>query len=202
MVSYSTPCVYQGAGGKPQLIFNSTAHGMTGQDPETGTTLWEVNCFKLRTCSSPVVFGDVVLGSCGSGQGGNYVVGIRPGDGDQPAKEVFRMEGKVPYVPTPVTNGPLASLWEDKGVITCINTEGKQVWRNRVDGNFSGSPVRVGNFLYCLAEDGDCFVVEAGPKFNLVSRIPTGETSRSTPSVSDGILYLRTDSHLISLGGR
>lgn len=202
MVSYSTPCVYQGADGKPQLVFNSTAHGMTGQDPKTGATLWEVNCFKLRTCSSPVVFGDVVLGSCGSGQGGNYVVGIRPGVGDQPAKEVFRMEGKVPYVPTPVTNGPLAFLWEDKGVITCINEEGKQVWRNRVDGNFSGSPIRVGNYLYCLGEDGDCFVVEAAPKFNLVSRIPTGETSRSTPSVSNGVLYLRTDSHLISLGGR
>jgi outer membrane protein assembly factor BamB len=202
MVSYATPCEYVGADGKKQLIFLSTAHGATGQDPTTGETLWEVNCFKLRTCSSPVVFGDLILGSCGSGQGGNYVVGVRPAVGDQPAEEVFRVEGKVNYVPTPVTNGPLAFLWEDKGVITCIANDGKILWRDRVDGNFSGSPIRVGQHLYCLAEDGDCFVVEAAPKFNLVARIPTGETSRSTPSVADGILYLRTDSHLISLGGR
>lgn len=202
MVSYSTPCVFPGADGKPQLICNSTAHGMCGYDPASGKSLWEVNCFKLRTCSSPVVFGDVVLGSCGSGQGGNYVVGIRPGWEGHAGEEVFRITGKVNYVPTPVTNGALAFLWEDKGVVTCINTEGKQLWRDRLDGNFSGSPIRVGNYLYCLAEDGDCFVLEAGPKFKLVSRIPTGETSRSTPSVADGILYLRTDSHLISLGGR
>ncbi len=202
MVSYSTPCVYQGADGKPQLIFNSTAHGITGQDPLTGRTLWEHNCFKLRTCNSPVVFGDVILGSCGSGQGGNYVVGVRPPADGQPAEEVFRLEGKVPYVPTPVTNGELAFLWEDKGVVTCINPAGKVLWRDRVDGNFSGSPIRVGNYLYCLAEDGDCFVLQAGPKFNLVARNPTGEVSRSTPAVAAGILYLRTDTHLISVGGK
>ncbi len=203
MVSYSTPCVYQGADGKPQLLFNSTAHGVVGIDPATGAALWEHNCFTLRSCSSPVVFGDLILGSCGSGAGGNYVVGVRPPADGRPAEEVFRLEGKVPYVPTPVTNGPLAFLWEDKGVVTCISApEGKVLWRERVDGNFSGSPIRVGNHLYCLAEDGDCFVLEAGPKFHLIARNPTGETSRSTPSVSHGVLYLRTDSHLISLGGR
>ncbi len=202
MVSYSTPCVYQGADGQPQLIFNSTAHGITGQDPLTGRTLWEYSCFKLRTCSSPVVFGDVILGSCGSGQGGNYVVGVRPPADGRPAEEVFRLPGKVPYVPTPVTHGELAFLWEDKGVVTCITPAGDIVWRERVDGNFSGSPIRVGNYLYCLAEDGDCFVLEAGPKFNLIARNPTGEPSRSTPAVAHGTLYLRTDTHLVSVGGR
>ena len=56
--------------------------------------------------------------------------------------------------------------------------------------------------VYCVSAEGDCVVVAASDNYELIAKNPLGETCRSTPSVSDGRLYLRTQSHLISLGGK
>jgi outer membrane protein assembly factor BamB len=79
--AYSTPCVYQPKEGKPALIFNSHAHGISALDPDNGKVLWEfASAFDKRSVSSPLVAEGLIIGSCGSGGGGNYVVAVRPGE--------------------------------------------------------------------------------------------------------------------------
>src|SRR5205085_12267527 len=56
-VAYSTPCVYQPKGRRPELIFASQAHGVSGIDPATGATKWELSVFEKRTVGSPVIAG-------------------------------------------------------------------------------------------------------------------------------------------------
>jgi outer membrane protein assembly factor BamB len=93
-------------------------------------------------------------------------------------------------------------LWDDKGVVTCINAaEGKQHWKQRTSGPVSGSPIRVGEAIYCIDEAGVAYVLAASKEYKLISKQPLGEFSRSTPAVAGGRMYLRTYSHLISLGG-
>jgi outer membrane protein assembly factor BamB len=198
-VAYSTPCVYQPAKGPAELIFNSQAHGITSINPRDGSTNWEIDVFDKRSVSSPIIVGGHIFGSCGSGAGGNYVVAVKPGKNPQVA---FKVDKTAPYVPTSVARGNMAFLWSDQGVITCIDaTNGKTLWQKRVGGNFSGSPIRVADKVYCVSAEGDCVVVAASDNYELIAKNPLGETCRSTPSVSDGRLYLRTQSHLISLGG-
>lgn len=204
-VAYSTPCVYRPADGEEQLIFNSMAHGISGIDPTDGATLWEREVFDKRSVSSPIVVAGNVFGSCGSGAGGNYVVAVRPGDAAKniETEEAYRVDRQAPYVPTPVAKGELVFLWSDKGIVTCINARtGESLWQERIRGNFSGSPIRVGDALYCISDDGDVFVLAATDEFKQLAKIPLGETSRSTPAVADGTLYLRTESHLFSVGGK
>lgn len=205
-VSYATPCVLKRAGQPPELIFNSGAHGISGVDPKSGKTNWELGVFDKRTVSSPILAGGLILGTCGSGAGGGYVVGVQPGsvDGKTPPQEVWRVKDQAPYVPTPVVKGDLVFLWSDKGVASCVKADsGQLVWGpQRVGGNFSGSPVCVGDKLYCIAENGDVVVLAAGPEYQLLGRSPLGEDSRSTPAVSGGRMYLRSYSHLASLGGK
>ena len=69
-------------------------------------------------------------------------------------------------------------------------------------GTFSGSPVRAGSRLYCISVDGEVVVLAASRRYELLARNPLGELSRSTPAVADGTMYLRTESQLISVGGR
>jgi outer membrane protein assembly factor BamB len=76
------------------------------------------------------------------------------------------------------------------------------MWRERVGGSFYGSPVCVNDRLYCIARNGDVVVVAASDEFELLARVPLGEPSHATPAVSGGVMYLRTESHLFSLGGR
>jgi len=203
--AYSTPALYTPKGGKPQLIFNSQAHGISGVDPETGKVLWSYEkAFDKRSCSSPLVAGDLILGSCGSGGGGNYVVAVRPGNPDQrtDAELAYEMKKSAPYVVTGVVKDGLAWLWSDGGILTCLHTPTGEVrYQERVGGNFFGSPVWVDGRLYCVSTAGELVVVEASDKFNVLHRFPLNELCHSTPAVALGRMFIRTERHLLSLGG-
>lgn len=203
-VAYSTPCVYQPAGGEPELIFNSESHGITSVDPASGRVNWEINVFSKRSVSSPVIAAGLIFGSCGSGGGGNYVVAVRPPAESGASPEIaYKLETAAPYVPTPVALGDFVFFWSDNGIVTCVRAAtGQTVWQKRVGGNYHGSPVCAGGRLYCIAEDGEVAVVAAAEKFELLARNPLGEECRSTPAVADGRMYLRSCSHLTSVGGK
>ena len=115
---------------------------------------------------------------------------------------VYEVRKQAPYVPTPVAKDGKVFLWSDKGIVTCIrSTDGEQVWQQRVGGNYSGSPIIAGNQLYCIDEDGVVVVLAAAEEFALLGKTALGEASRSTPAVAGGRLYLRTYTHLFSVGG-
>ncbi len=46
------------------------------------------------------------------------------------------------------------------------------------------------------------FVLAAAEKPQVLARIDLGEPSFATPAIADGIMYLRTQSHLFSIGGK
>jgi hypothetical protein len=205
--SYSTPCVYTPAGGKPQSIFNSNSHGMTSVDPGTGKVIWEVaSAFPARVVSSPVIADDLLIGSCGDGGVGKRLIAIRPGSGDgsiQP-KEAYSIDsGHRPYVPTSIAKGGLLFTFLDGGLVSCWNSAtGRQLWEEKPAGRFFGSPVWVDGRLYCITVDGDVVVIKAADKYELLAINPLGETSHAAPAVAGGKMYLRTYSHLFSIGGK
>ncbi|MEX0939424.1 MAG: PQQ-binding-like beta-propeller repeat protein [Pirellulales bacterium] len=201
--AYSTPCVRTTPDGSEELIFNSGAAGIAGVDPATGAINWNIEVFEMRSVSSPVLAGDLIFGSCGSGAGGNYVVAVRPGDkSGTAAKIAYRVAESAPYVPTSVVAGERAFLWWDKGAVTCIDiADGKVHYKNRVPGGYSGSPVRVGSRIFCINDDGEVIVLAAEPEFKVLARNSLGDYSRATPSIALGRMYLRTYSSLVCIGG-
>ena len=211
LVSFSTPCLLrpvapEGAeAAAPQLISLSKAQGISALDPRSGKPLWQARVFDKRTCSSPVLGGGLIFGSCGSGSGGNYVVGVRPGGtGDVTETHVaYEVRKAAPYVPTPVARDGRLYLWsQEGGIISCLEAStGKTLWQGRAGGRYFGSPVWVDGHLYAISDVGEVVVVGAGATFEVVSRHDLGEESRSTPAVAGGRMYLRTLHHLISIGG-
>ena len=200
--SYSVPCVRKTEDGGEELVCNTTAEGIFALDPKTGREKWSFNAFSMRTVSSPVLVSGLVFGTTGSGGGGNYIVALKPGSNPELAYEIKK---EMPYVPTPVANGNLLFLWEDKlGVVTCVNAaDGKQVWQKRVSGaGYSGSPIRVADKLYCVDDAGVVVVLSATDKFKEYGRMDLKEECRSTPAVAGGKMYIRTISHLYSIGGK
>jgi hypothetical protein len=55
--------------------------------------------------------------------------------------------------------------------------------------------------MFCIDDDGVVVVLSASDQFELLGKNPLGEPSRSTPAVASGRMYVRTESHLISIGG-
>jgi len=205
--SYSTPCVYTPAGGKPQLIFNSHSHGMTSVDPATGKVIWEVaSAFPARVVSSPVIADKFLIGSCGDGGRGKRLIAIRPGSSNgsiQPEEAYSIDSGYRPYVPTSIAKDGLLFTFLDIGYVSCWNSAtGRQLWEEKPAGRFFGSPVWIDGRLYCITMDGDVVVIKADEKYELLAINPLGETSHAAPAVAGGRMYLRTYSQLFSVGGK
>lgn len=207
-VTYITPCVYRPRNRPPELIFTNWSHGITAFNPDDGRVSWAISVFDQNhietAIGSPIIAGDLVLGTCGWLGYGAQTVAVRPDD-LQPgaAREVYRFDKGAPLTTTPVANDELLFLWADDGIVTCADAKtGVIHWKKRVGGTYYGSPVIVGDFVYCLSTDGKAAVIEASMEYRLVAKNPLGEGSQSTPSVADGVMYLRTFSHLISIGGK
>lgn len=194
--SYITPCVRGN-----ELILCSTATGMSGVDLATGRLNWELSdVFERRCVASPVLAGDLALTGCGNGGVGFQFVAVKAGA--KPEK-VYALEKPVPYVPTALVKGDRLFLWGDSGAISCHRVEtGELIWSDRVQGAFYSSPAWINNRLYNVTKSGDVIVLAAGDKFELLGRVPLGEKCYASPAVANGTLYLRTVSHLFSIGGR
>jgi len=203
--SYSTPCVYSPQTDKRQLIFTSLAHGMTGVDPKTGTVVWEVNAaFVSRVVSSPVIAGELLIGTCGDFSSGKRLIAIQPGTtakSNQPTEAYKFDDSSMPYVPTSLAKAGLLFTFHDRGHVSCLRSAtGEQLWREKPAGTFFGSPVWVNGNLYCITTNGEVVVIKAASTYDLLAVNPLGEKSHATPAVAGGRMYLRTYSHLISIG--
>ena len=203
--SYSTPCVYSPQTDKRQLIFTSLAHGMTGVDPKTGTVVWEVNAaFVSRVVSSPVIAGELLIGTCGDFSSGKRLIAIQPGTtakSNQPTEAYKFDDSSMPYVPTSLAQAGLLFTFHDRGHVSCLRSAtGEQLWREKPAGTFFGSPVWANGKLYCITTNGEVVVIKAAPTYELLAVNPLGEKSHATPAFAGGRMYLRTYSHLISIG--
>ncbi|HIA20577.1 MAG TPA: hypothetical protein EYN70_14365, partial [Planctomycetaceae bacterium] len=119
------------------------------------------------------------------------------------AEEVYRVTKTAPHVPTPLIFDRWMFLWTDRGIVSCVDHQtGKLIWQKRVGGNYFSSPICVNGKLYNVDRDGEAVVVAASDQYKLLGRSQLGETILSTLAVGHGSLYLRTASHLISVGGK
>lgn len=201
--SSGTPCLRQAADGRAEFIVTSRSVGMTAIDAGTGEKTWELpKAFSRRCVSSPILAGDLVVATCGEGTSEAWMVAVKPGapGGTEPAL-AWELPRVPPYVPTPIAVGDLLFLWKDYGLVTCLRAATKeQLWSEKVEGAFYGSPVCVNGRLYNMTRRGEMVVLAAGEKFEPLARNPVGEGSHATPAISGGRMFLRTFSHLLSIG--
>lgn len=108
----------------------------------------------------------------------------------------------APYNPSPLVYGDYFYVLFDFGFLSCREARtGKEVYekqRINLDGTsaFTASPWAYGNQLFCLSEDGDTFVFQAGPDYKLIGKNSLGEMCMATPAIARDSLILRTASQL------
>jgi outer membrane protein assembly factor BamB len=92
----------------------------------------------------------------------------------------------------------------NQGVLTAYDAKtGERVYQERLGGKggaFTASPVASDGKIYLSSEDGDVFVVKAGPKYELLATNPVGEVLMATPAISEGLVIVRGVKHVYAFG--
>jgi outer membrane protein assembly factor BamB len=178
-----------------------------GYDPTTGRELWRfARDYEVKT-PTPFVAGNLVV--LAGGYRGQPLYALRVGAvGDISAsKEPGRSEYLAwmsepggPYTSTPVAYGELLYLVRNTGILTVLSLEsGDRIYRQRMESNYSASPVASDGRIYLTGEEGVISIVQAGREFKLLGSNNMGEPCMATPAISEGTLFLRTRSSLYAL---
>ncbi len=202
---WSTPIVIE-ADGRRELVLNGE-FGVDAYDPNSGEPLWNCKGFNGRGTPAPV-WGNGLLYVVNGKSGDVYAV--RPGgSGDvtetRMAWNTQRKGGRD--LPSPILANDMLMVISMTGIATGYDAlNGDERWKERLGGNFSGSPIAAGKLVYALSENGEVLVMEPGKQFKLVARNSLGasgeEIFRSSIGVSDGELLVRSDRRLYCVGGR
>ena len=199
--SWSTPTIFE-ANGKAELITQATTF-TRGYDPMTGKELWKYSGNSEIAIPTPIVGPGFVLITNGY-RGVQPIVALKPGaTGDITLKAPETKSDFIawstnrggPYIPTPVIYGDQLYVLQGNGVLAAYKVAtGERIYQERLGGtggSFSASPVAADGKIYLSSEDGDVFVVKAGPTYELLSKNPIGEVLMATPAISDGLIIFR-----------
>jgi outer membrane protein assembly factor BamB len=174
-------------------------------NPDTGAEIWSCGGSTYEVIPTPVVGYGMVF--CSSGRAGPTLA-IRPGGkGDVTRSHVAWTSPRgSPFVPSPILYGEHLYMVNDmQSIVTSFHaTTGKVMWQNRLGvarrEGFSASPIAVDGKIFFTNDEGETFVLKAGPTFELLRTNKIGEGTLATPALVDGRWYIRTESNLFAIG--
>ena len=204
--SWATPLVVN-SGARDELIA-SGAEAVIAYDPASGKELWRANGTQSHPIPSPVATKGLVFLTAGSSA--KVVLAMRPGgDGDlKDSKDLlmWRYNKGAAYVPSPIAIGDYLYLVSDAGLMTCIDAvTGERKYeggRVPVPGTFFASPVAFDDKILLTSEDGDSFIVKAGPVHEVLRTNSVGEPVYTSPAIANGRIYIRGEKHLFAIGSK
>ena len=172
-----------------------------GFDPNTGERIWSIYSQGEGVTPSPVVGDGLLYTSSGF---------------EAPTLRAIRLGGKGE-----VTNSHIA--WEQKNgvaalasllyvkpylysisrdnILHCLDAAtGDIVWRERLTGTYSASPIYADGRIYILSAEGETLVLRPGAKYDEISRNDISDTCNASMAISQGNFYIRSAKKLYCIG--
>ena len=211
--NWSTPYVWEN---ELRTEIVTTGTGKVRSYDLDGKLLWELGGMSSIVIPGPFSgHGMLYISSGYVGDQKRPVFALKPGasgdislaDGETTNEFVAWFQPQAaPYNPSPLLYKGLYYTLYDRGFLTCHDARtGEEVYgKQRLDRDskaFTSSPWAYNDRIFCLSEDGDCFVVEHGPDYRLVRKNSIGELCMATPAIAQGSLVLRGAQNLYRISG-
>ena len=199
--AFSTPVIAD-VEGKPLLV-SLGSMALYGYDPLTGAERWRAEAIGSHSgACRPVPGHGLVFSPMGSGL---ELWAVRP-DGHGVVTDthvVWRHKGNVPRRPSVLLVDDLLFMVDDGGVASCLEAKtGNEVWKGRLGGNYSASPIYCGGKVYFFDQDGKATVIKASRKYEVIAVNRLQDGFMASPAVSGHALFLRTKSALYRIENR
>lgn len=211
-----TELVTNGADSPPEaaaLGFPESEGKMRSYDLD-GNLLWELSGGNGPVVPSPFAWEGNLYISTGwvatryrptfvlrPGMNGEY--SFRAGETEH-EKLVWSSDKLGPYHPTPIIVDGLYFTLHDRGQLFCNDARTGEIHfeRQRIQGStggFTASPWSYGGKVFCINEDGQTFVFEAGTEFRQLHMNPLEEMCMATPAISGDTLVIRGRDHVYGI---
>jgi outer membrane protein assembly factor BamB len=208
--NWSTPFIWENDL-RTELITNAT--DKVRSYDLNGKVLWEFSRMSQLTVPTPYArHGLLYISSGYVNDEYRPVYALRPGaSGDITLKEgetsnasfAWSQPKLASQMPTTLVHGDYLYALNDRGFFNCNDAKtGKEVYgRQRLEASgFTASPWAYNGKVFALSEDGDTYVIQAGPQFKTLWKNSLNEMAMATPAVVRNNLIIRTMSKLYRIG--
>lgn len=203
-ITWSTPVLVRTAKGKTELVAAAN-EAIIAYDPLTGKELWRHKGLESNAVPTPVVSNDLVVLT--SGYPKKIALAIRAGgtgDVTGTSQLVWSYNKGTAYVPSPILYDQYLYLMTGNGSISCLDAktgkveyEGARVPKATM---FTASPVAFEGKILLTSEEGETFVLKAGPKHELLRTNSLGEAVAASPAIADRKIFIRGEKNLYCIG--
>ncbi len=188
--NWTSPIVIQKDG--ESIVALQSGKGVLGILPSTGSSVFNIEN-GASTIPSGAASGDQLFIPA------NGLTAMTVSSSGAAPEKVWNESNERPGTSSLLVIGEKVYLINNAGVLTCLDRKaGQRLWRIRIEGPFSGSPVAgAGDRIFIFSETGIGQVIDvSGAEGKIVSQIKLEDTILSTPSLSEGALYIRSDKQL------
>jgi outer membrane protein assembly factor BamB len=205
--SYASPTLYRDE--NQSFLLTHGADWIIAHSLEDGHELWRCGGLQpekydetLRLVASPVAVPGLIVAP--SAKGGRLIA-IRPGGTGDITETDYRLWrfAPTPDVPSPLIVGDFVYLFRENSVFTCLDAKtGEKQYEHRVTSseNNRASPVFADGRIYLAARNGTVTVVAPGPKYEQLWQASLDDPMTSSPAISNGRIYFRTNTALWAFG--
>jgi sugar lactone lactonase YvrE/outer membrane protein assembly factor BamB/enterochelin esterase-like enzyme len=196
--AYGTPLVLP-LGGR-DVVVSPAADWIYGYDPATGAELWKrpYGGLGFSIVPRPVFAHGLLFMSTSFMQ--PELLALRLGDGTGPPEIVWREKKAAPTMPSPLVVGDELYMVSEKGIASCLDAAtGRQLWAERLAGNFSSSPLLADGRIYVGSREGKTYVLQPGRQAGLLATNELDGAIFATPAAVGRAIFLRTETALYRL---
>ena len=173
------------------------AQWLVSYEPATGKEIWRLdhgNGFSV--VPRPVYSSTTGLIYLSTGFGKPELIAVRPdGSGDITGSDklVWKEPKRIPARPSPLLVGDELFVIADGGIASCLDSRtGSLHWTERVEGNYSSSPLFANGHIYVASHEGVVTVLKPGRTFEVVAKNQLNGTIMASPLAMNGSLIIRT----------
>jgi outer membrane protein assembly factor BamB len=180
-------------------------------DFESGKEIWNMSGGGDIPIPTPIIGEDLVYFNSAHGRSSPVLAINKGAEGDITLKEGETSNNGVKwshprggsYMQTMLLYKGYIYNLRLNGQVQCINADtGEEMYKEKIGKAefFLSSLVASDGKIYITSVPGIVYTIPAGPEFSIESNSQLGDVCMTTPSITENIIFFRTESQLIAIG--